>query len=381
VARRILLAVVVVCLGLAAPGVAVLGQGLAAPAAAASEGFDSPDFPNLEITATVENGVTPAVTFVDEFAGYRQTDPYVCAGCEQSEHLHAWLATPLPADVPVETLWEAPFDPESGTLATALANNKAGSTGMFNYDDGTRGGITSGVWWPAVYDAPPGKEPRLVDYVGGIARYYVRRDALGHAGRELQAMPNGLRFIMFEDTAQFSEMKWDEGVAGQFKLNMFGPAWWNGKDLDSEDHYSHVSNSCESPCDPDTWVPIPQFQVYVKGVVAYPEDDTPLAQRLRFGHPHMDPPVPLHIDYVFGNRHGDQLFQHLLDEGPNQARKLAAVTINARDPSQHWPSALAPTIVTRIPRPGRLAVLAGAHGAWMLDGPSGSVPQRWLGGR
>jgi hypothetical protein len=349
--------------------------------AAAAESFDSPDYPNLDISATIESEVTPAVTFVDEFAGYRQTDPYVCAGCRQSEHLHAWLATPLPSDVPLDALWDAPFDPEQGTSATDRAGNKAGSTGMFNYDDGTRGGITSGVWWPAMYDAPPGKEPKLVDYVGGIARYYVRRDALGHAGRELQAMPNGLRFIMFEDNAQFTEVKWDDRDAGEFKVNMFGPAWWNGRDLDSEDHYSHVSNDCQTPCDPDTWVPIPQFQVYVKGIVAYPDDDTPLRQRLRFGHPDMDPPVPLHIDYVFGNRHGDQLFQHLLDEGPNQSRKLAAVTINARDPSRDWPSAIAPTIITRVPDPQGLAVLAGAHGAWRAVGPFGTVGQRWLPGR
>jgi hypothetical protein len=126
-----------------------------------------------------------------------------------------------------------------------------------------------------------------------------------HGQDYLHAYPNGLSFLVDSHL-----VKWDDRSEGKFRVSFFGPRYWDGKRLTSADHRAHVSRS-RSATHP---VPIPEFQTYVKAELAYPDDDTPLEQRIRFGNPGAFRPA--HLDYVAGYRQ-PWFLQWLLDMGPN----------------------------------------------------------------
>jgi hypothetical protein len=251
------------------------------------------------VKATIRTTELPAVAFSNEFAGFRQVDPVVAPGQAISNHMHAWLGNRLDQHANTDRLFDEPRDWETGSNA---ARRGTGFSAETTYQ-GRRDGYTPGVWWPAIWDAPPGKAPRRVSYNGGISTYYLAMDA--HGKDYLTAPPNGLVFIV--DGANYS---WTSRSKGTFKVNFFGPRFWDGQRLDSGDHRSHVSRT-RSATHP---VAIPEFQTYIKATLAYPSDNTPLEDRLRFGDPNSW--VPPHMDYVAGYRQ-DWFLQWLLDLGPN----------------------------------------------------------------
>jgi hypothetical protein len=249
----------------------------------------------IEVTTAVE----PAVSFSNQYAGNRQVDPLVSPGAHHSAHDHAWLGTRLQADADINRLFDEPLDWAAGSNAATRGVGFAAEV----IKNGRRSGYTPGVWWPVIWDAPPGKTPMPVAYRDGIPTYYLAGGTHGDA--YLKAYPNGLGFLVDKHTFTLK----NQGT-GEFQVNFFGPEWWDGRNLTSADHRSHMSYERTAR----HTVPVPEFQTYVAGYLAYPDDPTPLDQRLKFGNPGAF--AAPHLDYVAGFRE-PWFMQWLLDLGPN----------------------------------------------------------------
>jgi hypothetical protein len=273
------------------------------PAAAAGEVIVESPFDTSFVgkinAITANNGQLPAVTFSNQVAGDRQVDPLVSYGQPVSDHLHTFLGTRLDQWADIFRLFDEPMDIEAGSVAAQRGTGFPAEVAKA----GQRSGYTPGIWWPTIWDAPPGREPRPVTYRVGIPTYYLASQ--GHGNEYLRAYPNGLSFVVDDH-----EISWDDASTGDFKVSFFGPAWWDGKSLTSSDHRSHVSRERTGR----HTVPVPELQIYVKATVAYPDDATPLEQRLKFGNPgRWRQP---HLDYIAGFRE-PWFLQWLLDLGPN----------------------------------------------------------------
>jgi len=291
------------CLLLAAGVVAATVSGGVAdapPAAAQGEViFTSPYDSSFVARVQSVTASTPAVSFSNQYAGNRQVDPLVFPGSARSPHDHAFLGTRLQAGASIMALFDEPLDWAPGSNAARRGVGFAAevSKGV------RRSGYTPGIWWPVIWDAPPGRTPQPVTYRDGISTYYLV--AADHGSSYLTAYPNGLSFLVDKHT-----VTWDNRSRGDFRLSFFGPKWWDGRNLTAPDHRSHLSDRRTAR----HRVAIPEFQMYVKASLAYPTDPTPLDQRLRYGSPSAS--VMPHLDYVTGFRE-PWFHQWLLDLGPN----------------------------------------------------------------
>ena len=282
---------------------AMIGAWIAGAPPAAAQGeviFTSPyDTSFVAKVQSVTTAAAPAVSFSNHYAGNRQVDPLVFPGAPLSPHDHAFLGTRLQADANIMALFDEPLDWAPGSNAARRQVGFAAEVGKA----GRRSGYTPGIWWPVIWDAPPGRTPLPVTYRDGISTYYLT--AASHGSSYLTAYPNGLSFLIDDHT-----VTWDNPSLGEFRVNFFGPEWWDGRNLTAPDHRSHLSHRRTARHQ----VAIPEFQMYVKARLAYPEDPTPLHQRLRYGSPSAS--VMPHLDYVTSFRE-PWFHQWLLDLGPN----------------------------------------------------------------
>lgn len=150
---------------------------------------------------------------------------------------------------------------------------------------------TAAYWVPALYDG--GDEP--VRPIGSTVYY---RAGAGVRPATVQPYPPGLMIVAGRADATehqpVSIVAWTcgsggsrkprppacDGAAGPRLLVTF-PDCWNGTDLDSADHRSHVSYSHGGTCDDEHPVPIPQLQF----AVDYPAiDGDPTGLSLASGH-------------------------------------------------------------------------------------------------
>ncbi|KAI0040798.1 hypothetical protein FA95DRAFT_823896 [Auriscalpium vulgare] len=119
----------------------------------------------------------------------------------------------------------------------------------------------SAYWVPQLYYEFPNKTYASVDH-GGMLVYYLQRNA---ANETVQAFPDGLRMVTgnpylrnFTNTPEANAISWlclDYSQPGQaqtpgftntncpdgLRMQVFFPGCWNGKDLDSADHKSHMA--------------------------------------------------------------------------------------------------------------------------------------------
>ncbi|RMZ74765.1 hypothetical protein DV737_g5758, partial [Chaetothyriales sp. CBS 132003] len=120
-------------------------------------------------------------------------------------------------------------------------------------------GDNSNYWVPNLYYQAEDGHFESVDQVGGATVYYLQR---GDTGEQLQAFPPGFRMISGSpnkrssgddfasqaisynclgtsnaETGGFPDYNCPSGLRQQ----VFFPSCWNGKDLDSSDHKSHMS--------------------------------------------------------------------------------------------------------------------------------------------
>lgn len=137
-------------------------------------------------------------------------------------------------------------------------------------------GDNSNYWTPTLFFQHPDGTFESVDQVGGATVYYLQR---GGPDEKLKAFPPGFRMLAGNpfkrtpgndfasqaisyacldyngpakaETPNFPNYNCPNGLRAQ----VFFPSCWNGKDLDSPDHMSHVSypaNSYNSgPCPPE----------------------------------------------------------------------------------------------------------------------------------
>jgi hypothetical protein len=187
----------------------------------------------------------------------RSDDPIVRPGQPGASHLHTFFGN-------------------TGTNANSTAESLA-ATG----NGSCRGGTINrtGYWVPTVIDTKTGTPigPDLI-HVYYKSGYIVRPVS------KVQAMPPGLRMVAGDPMATgkqsgVGDMNWScfDGGAGQNKqpfihdcgdgplsMNVEFPQCWNGKDLDSPDHRSHMAYAIEGkgcPASHPVALPVISFHV------------------------------------------------------------------------------------------------------------------------
>jgi hypothetical protein len=196
---------------------------------------------------------TGAFRTVCKFATMRPDDPIVFPGQPGASHLHTFFGN-------------------TGTNANSTADTIA------NQGNGScRGGTINrtGYWVPTMIDTKTGQPigPDLIHV------YYKAGYIL--APRVINAMPQGLRMVAGSSTASGKQDRQDwscfDGGGGfshsptiqncdtQLSMNVEFPQCWNGKDLDSPDHKSHMAYPIEGKgvCPPGFPVAIPVISFHV----------------------------------------------------------------------------------------------------------------------
>ncbi|MBM6404530.1 DUF1996 domain-containing protein [Phycicoccus sp. CSK15P-2] len=177
-------------------------------------------------------------------------DPIVYPGQPGRSHLHTFIGnTSTDADTTIESLFAHP--------ETTCTNPKDHSA----------------YWFPSIYDGDTPVEPTIhetVYYKAGIEDY-----------RSVQPFPEGLRFVAgdmmatpdsFRDAPGAVEgwecgdlsKQWsipDHCTPGtQLNIRYQAPSCWDGVNLDSPDHQSHMAYPVSGECPLDHPVPVPMLE-------------------------------------------------------------------------------------------------------------------------
>ncbi|KAH8687187.1 WSC domain-containing protein [Tricladium varicosporioides] len=121
----------------------------------------------------------------------------------------------------------------------------------------------SNYWTPSVYYRAKNKTFTAVQQTGGALIYYLqRKDPNDPSSINLSAFPEGFRMIAgnptlrsYRDVVEQNAINWacigtDDATTPHFpkkncpsglRMQVFFPSCWNGKDVDSPDHKSHVA--------------------------------------------------------------------------------------------------------------------------------------------
>lgn len=186
------------------------------------------------------------VNFVSR-CGYSHSladDPIVSPGVAGAAHLHDFFAN---------TTTDA---------SSTVASMKAGSTNC------NRRGDTAGYWTPALYDAGTKVDPSFV------LAYYL---PAGKPLADIKAFPSGLEVIAgpggrstqfgcraengLRDVAQ-SRTEVPACPAGShLVVRIFFPDCWDGVNLDSADHRSHMAYNVRGACPSTHPVPVPMLRI------------------------------------------------------------------------------------------------------------------------
>ena len=204
-----------------------------------------PDIPVQESTTRSPGGI-PGFEVFCFYSHSAQDDPIVAPGMPgRSAHRHE-------------------FAGNTTTNANSTeASMRAGSTNCQEPDD------TAGYWTPTLYSH--GVEVRP-DRLHAYYRWGQFKDVAS-----IQPVPAGLKIIAGDAKAlrpqSTSIVGWNCGVQGQTQydhpiscssgqkivLHLFFPNCWNGRDLDTPDHKSHMAYSHNGTCPPGFPVAIPRL--------------------------------------------------------------------------------------------------------------------------
>jgi len=149
----------------------------------------------------------------------------------------------------------------------------------------------AGYWTPALYH-----DGDKIDPVGSVAYY---RAAPGVDPTTVQSLPYGLKIIAGDASARTAQstdiVGWGCGgnprltatptpcsERASLRLHAVFPDCWDGVNLDSADHRSHMSYSDDGRCDTDHPVPVAQLEF----VVHYPFWEDPSMLVLASGSPY-----------------------------------------------------------------------------------------------
>lgn len=221
--------------------------------------------PNPRVSGTAR---TASFRTACGFSHMNFDDPIVYPGQSGASHLHAYFGN---------------TDVDANSTASSIANsgNSTCAGGALN---------RTGYWVPAVLDARTEK-PIKPDY----AIVYYKSG--GIPPESIKAMPDGLRMIggnanVNETGSNNPHVKWhctgstgrgqdtaaqiptDCERGGALKLAVEFPQCWDGKNLDSADHKSHMAYHREgaTKCPPSHPVPIPKITMNVRYSVTAPND-------------------------------------------------------------------------------------------------------------
>ncbi|GAA1277307.1 DUF1996 domain-containing protein [Saccharothrix xinjiangensis] len=182
---------------------------------------------------------------------HRPDDPIVFPRLPGASHMHTFLGNP------------------TTTASTTNDSLKAGQTNCKTPDD------KSAYWFPTVYNGDqvvPPTGPQVIYYKSGILDY-----------RQVRSFPAGLRFVVGSPTATQDQFRtapgavegWECGDSfhnwdipswcapgSQLNIRYQAPSCWNGRDLDSADHRSHMAypDRATLVCPSSHPVPVPMLE-------------------------------------------------------------------------------------------------------------------------
>lgn len=182
-------------------------------------------------------------------------DPIVFPGKAGASHLHVFFSN---TKVDATTTTESLLASKSSTCAGGIAN-------------------LSAYWAPAMIDTATQKALVPTNFT-----VYYKKGYNGHTNAEIKSPPNGLRMVggrsatatEFTDADFFTIARFAcDGAAWQgtipacaegheLHMNLEFPNCWDGKNLDSPDHRSHMASTNGQPdgrCPASHPVPIPQI--------------------------------------------------------------------------------------------------------------------------
>lgn len=241
------------CRPVAGIAVAVLAL-VAASISSCGIGDDESGARPLRVGPTVASTQDSAVFTVDCGFSHRDADdPIVHPGAPGASHVHDF------------------FGAEGTDADSTAASLSGGRTSCEDPDD------TAAYWAPALFDGDVPVEPIR------LRAYY--RAAVGADVRELRTPPAGLELIAGDmhrsagDWPPIEQVGWACGFRPKryvrtpprnctprspVNLRLVFPDCWNGRDLRSADHESHVAYSANGWCPASHPVPIVQIQISIE---------------------------------------------------------------------------------------------------------------------
>ncbi|XVS66677.1 DUF1996 domain-containing protein [Actinosynnema sp. CA-299493] len=182
---------------------------------------------------------------------HRPDDPIVFPGLPGASHMHTFLGN------------------NSTTASSTNASLKNGQTNCKTPDD------KSAYWFPSVYNGDQlivPDFPQVIYYKSGILKY-----------QEVRSFPAGIRFVVGSPTATQDQFRtapgavegWECGNSShnwdfpsycppgsQLNVRYQAPSCWNGRDLDSADHKSHMAypDRATLVCPSTHPVPVPMLE-------------------------------------------------------------------------------------------------------------------------
>jgi hypothetical protein len=223
----------------------------AASIPAGHKGIGVADIRNTGERPTPDPDGIGAFRTVCEYSHMKADDPIVKPGQAGASHLH--------------TFW-----------GNTLTNANSTFQSLLTTGNGTcRGGIAnrSAYWVPSVIDTRTGT-PQAPDLI----HVYYKSGYGGLRPEQIKALPDNLRMVAGSATASGPQdfMGWSCwsgggkfpsiprcGVGDHLSMDVEFPQCWNGRDLDSADHRSHMAYPRNGACPASHPVPVPVISYHV----------------------------------------------------------------------------------------------------------------------
>ncbi|HEV7914893.1 MAG TPA: DUF1996 domain-containing protein [Albitalea sp.] len=232
---------------------------------------------DLRIKATAE-----LPTALNDFGAFRaecgvshmaKDDPIVYPGQPGASHLHTFFGN-------------------TGANASSTAASLASSG-----NSTCRGGIANrtAYWVPTMCEITDPLKP-CVPVKPRSAVFYYKTGYNGIKPAQINPLPDGLRMVAGDaaNTGPNGRFRWkcigdaeasklvgqaiqNCPVGAELYMEVFFPQCWNGKDLDSPDHKSHMAYPVKGAC-PANWLAVPEITFEIRYTVAEPNQ--PLRWRL-----------------------------------------------------------------------------------------------------
>ncbi|MBC7957743.1 MAG: DUF1996 domain-containing protein [Cytophagales bacterium] len=252
----------------------------------------SPGTDEMRVRATTQQpgagDGTGSFRVICDFSHMAFNDPLIYPGQGGRSHLHAFFGN---------------TGVNANSTAESIANSGASTC---------HGGVAnrSAYWIPALIDTRSGQPLVPTDPI-----WYYKSGYQGPRPEQLSSWPAGLRMIagdaMKRDAQSTRTSNWNcTGVSGPFptlpncavgqyvEMRVFFPQCWDGRNLDSPDHKSHMAYGNGTGCPATHPVAIPEITLNVRYLVRNAND--PLHWKLSSDMPNLPAGITAHADWVDG---------------------------------------------------------------------------------